>query len=67
MAVGKACERRSPSTPSERPAGITEYLLASGKIEIEQCMANHESSRTTSLYDRQPDIVALDEIELIRI
>jgi hypothetical protein len=30
-------------------------------------MANHESSRTTGLYDRRPDAVALDEIERIRI
>lgn len=50
-----------------RATGITEYLLAGGKVEIAQRMANHESSRTTGLYDRRPDIVALDEIERIRI
>ena len=50
-----------------RATGITEYLLAGGKIEIAQRMANHESSRTTGLYDRRPDLIALDEIERIRI
>lgn len=50
-----------------RATGITEYLLAGGKVEIAQRMANHESSRTTGLYDRRPDAVALDEIERIRI
>lgn len=50
-----------------RATGITEYLLAGGKVEIAQRMANHESSRTTGLYDRRPDVVALDEIERIRI
>jgi len=50
-----------------RATGITEYLRAGGKVEIAQRMANHESSRTTGLYDRRPDAVALDEIERIRI
>jgi hypothetical protein len=30
-------------------------------------MANHESSRTTGLYDRRDDQVSLDEIERIVI
>lgn len=50
-----------------RATGITEYLSAGGKIEVAQQMANHESARTTGLYDRRPDLVALDEIERIRI
>lgn len=50
-----------------RATGITEYLAAGGAIEIAQRMANHESSRTTGLYDRRPDLVSLDEIERIRI
>ncbi len=50
-----------------RATGITEYLLAGGKVEIAQRMANHESSRTTGLYDRRPDLIALDEIERIRL
>lgn len=50
-----------------RATGITEYLAAGGKLEVAQQMANHESARTTGLYDRRPDLVALDEIERIRI
>jgi hypothetical protein len=30
-------------------------------------MANHESSRATSLYDRRGDEIALDEIERVGI
>lgn len=50
-----------------RATGITEYLTAGGKIEVAQRMANHESARTTGLYDRRPDLVVLDEVERIRI
>jgi len=38
---------------SFRATGITEYLRNGGKLEIVQQMANHESSRTTELYDRR--------------
>ena len=38
-----------------------------GKLEIAQQMANHESARTTGLYDRRLDQVSLDEVERIRI
>ena len=38
-----------------------------GKLEIAQQMANHESARTTGLYDRHADQVSLDEVERIRI
>lgn len=37
---------------SFRATGITEYLKNGGKLEIAQQMANHESARTTGLYDR---------------
>ena len=50
-----------------RATGITEYLRNGGKLEIAQQMANHESARTTGLYDRRNDQVSLDEIERIRI
>jgi len=36
-----------------------------GKLEVAQQMAGHESARTTGLYDRRNDSVALDEIERI--
>jgi hypothetical protein len=41
--------------------------LNGGKLEIAQQMANHESSRTTGLYDRRGDQIKLDEVERIGI
>ena len=52
---------------SFRATGITEYLRNGGKLEIAQQMANHESARTTGLYDRRGDGVSLDEVERILI
>jgi len=52
---------------SFRATGITEYLRNGGKLEIAQQMANHESARTTGLYDRRDDLVSLDEVERIVI
>jgi len=52
---------------SFRATGITEYLKNGGKLEVAQQMANHESSRTTGLYDRRNDQVSLDEVERIVI
>src|SRR5208283_5446521 len=48
---------------SFRATGITEYLRNGGKLEVAQQMANHESARTTGLYDRRDDQVSLDEVE----
>jgi len=50
-----------------RATGITEYLRNGGKLEVAQQMANHESARTTGLYDRRNDQVSLDEVERIII
>ena len=50
-----------------RVSGITEYLRNGGKLEVAQQMANHESARTTGLYDRRNDQVSLDEVERILI
>jgi site-specific recombinase XerD len=50
-----------------RATGITEYLRNGGKLEIAQAMANHESARTTGLYDRREDQISLDEVERILI
>ncbi len=47
--------------------GITAYLKNSGKLEVAQQIANHESPRTTKLYDRRTDEISLDEIERITI
>ncbi len=52
---------------SFRATGITEYLRNGGKLKIAQQMANHESARTTGLYDRRTDQVSLDEVERIAI
>jgi site-specific recombinase XerD len=52
---------------SFRATGITEYLRNGGKLEIAQQMANHESARTTGLYDRRTDQINLNEIERIVI
>ena len=55
------------SCHSFRATGITEYLRNGGKLEVAQQMANHESARTTGLYDRRNDQVSLDEVERILI
>lgn len=52
---------------SFRATGITEYLRNGGKLEVAQAMANHESARTTGLYDRRNDQISLDEVERIVI
>ena len=57
-----------------RATGITTYLQNGGTIEHAQPIgghwlqiANHESPRTTKLYDRTNDAISLDEIERILI
>ena len=50
-----------------RATGITTYLKNGGMLEHAQRIANHESARTTGLYDRRSDEVSLDEIERIII
>jgi len=57
--------RTEISAHSFRATGITTYLQNGGKLEIAQHMAGHESARTTGLYDRRSDEVALDEVERI--
>lgn len=52
---------------SFRATGITNYLENYGTLEKAQTMANHESPRTTKLYDRTRDQTTLDEIERILI
>ena len=50
-----------------RATGITAYLKNGGRLEVAQQMANHESARTTGLYDRRGDEISLDEVERIGI
>lgn len=52
---------------SFRATGITELLRNGGKLEDAQWMANHESARTTGLYDRRNDDISLDVVERIVI
>ena len=55
------------SPHSFRGTGITVYLEKGGTIEHAQAIANHESPRTTKLYDRTGDQISLAEIERIVI
>jgi site-specific recombinase XerD len=50
-----------------RATGITAYLKNKGTLETAQHIANHESPRTTKLYDRRQDEISLDEVEKISI
>src|SRR4051812_19756950 len=52
---------------SFRATGITVYLQNGGLPEHAQQMANHESARTTKLYDRRNDKITLDEVEKIML
>lgn len=57
--------REDISPHSFRGTGITLYLESGGSLEHAQIIANHESARTTKLYDRTGDQISLDEIERI--
>lgn len=50
-----------------RATGITAYLENGGTLEHAQCIAAHESPRTTKLYDRTADAITLDEVQRIAI
>jgi site-specific recombinase XerD len=50
-----------------RATGITAYMKNGGRLEVAQQIANHESPRTTKLYDRTEDEISLDEVERIVI
>ncbi len=58
---------RIGSNHTFRATGITAYLKNKGTLEIAQYIANHESPRTTKLYDRRQDEISLDEVERIAI
>jgi site-specific recombinase XerD len=57
----------STSCHTFRATGITEYLKNGGTLEKAQTIANHESAKTTKLYDRRSDEISLDEVERIAI
>ena len=50
-----------------RATGITAYMKNGGNMETAQQIANHESPRTTKLYDRREEEISLDEVEQIVI
>jgi hypothetical protein len=50
-----------------RATVITSYMKNGGKLETAQQIANHESPRTTKLYDRREEEISLDEVERIAI
>ena len=50
-----------------RATGIAAYLENSGKLEIAQHIANHESPQMIKLYDRRQDEILQDEVEMIAI
>ena len=44
-----------------RGGAVTAYLKNKGTLEAAQHIANHESPRTTKLYDRRSDEISLEE------
>jgi hypothetical protein len=58
---------RHPTPSSALFPAITDYLENSVTIEHDQRIANHESPKTTKLYDRTSDQITLDEVERIVI
>ena len=49
-----------------RATGITDYLKNDATLEHAQNMAAHASPRTTKLYERRNDEVALDDYEKVK-
>ena len=62
-----ACIKTRIGNHTFRATGITAYLKNKGTLETAQHIANHESPRTTKLYDRRQDEISLDEVEKIGI
>jgi integrase/recombinase XerD len=50
-----------------RATGITAYLKNRARSNTPSQIANHESPRTTKLYDRRQEEISLDEVEKILI
>jgi len=64
---GEAGIRIEISCHTFRATGITDYLRNGGQLEVAQQIANHESARTTGLYNRRDDEISLSEVERILI
>ncbi len=50
-----------------RATGITTYLENGGTVEVAQQISGYESPRTTKLYDRRHEEIALEEVERVSI
>jgi integrase/recombinase XerD len=50
-----------------RATGITIYLQNGGTLEHAQAIANHESPRTTKLWDRTREELSFEEVGRIKI
>ena len=66
LVTGPYAPKGAGDTPSRRRLFVCRPTDG-GKLEVAQQMANHESARTTGLYDRRNDQVSLDEVERILI
>jgi hypothetical protein len=67
IAILKEAEAEPVKTVCARHNVSQGTYYHSGKLEVAQQIANHESPRTTKLYDRRHDEISLDEIERITI
>jgi len=61
------CAPNQPCCHTFRATGITTYLQNGGTLEHAQTIANHESPRTTKLYDRTREELSFEEVERIKI
>jgi hypothetical protein len=59
--------RYSMCRHSFRATGITTYLQNGGTLKHAQAIANHESARTTKLYDLTGEELSFEEVDRIRI
>jgi hypothetical protein len=60
-------DRYSTCCHTFRATGITTYLQNGSTLEHAQGIANHESPRTTKLYDRTREEFSFEEVERIKI
>ncbi len=63
----RAVPRQRLSPSSLRRDSTLCGVQCEGALEKAQRMANHESAKTTKLYDRREDELTLDEVERITI
>ena len=59
--------RQGGTSAESREARRGVFTGQINKLELAQHIANHESPRTTKLYDRRQNEISLDEIERIAI